>query len=233
MKHFKYEFNKSKQQLLPLFLMTSVSQIVFLYFFAVVGHFDHDETNSIMTGYSGVTGLASMVTLCVIAIYGSVLASKLIVRDYIGLNKNKTYLLPVSRKDLFNAKVMAFGLIIIGSEIAGLLAANIVFILSELLFPLVRHGVFNSLISFGVSIIVCVCFTLSIVLIASFVGIHRSSTISVVVSSVILVVIFGNILTRLIIGSSSLSILSSVVIILLTLAIKLLMENSIDHGEAE
>ena len=233
MKHLKFEFNKVKRYLMPLFYITVATQTAALYFFAVVGRFDHDETNSIMMSYAGIAGLASVITLCVMAIYGAVLASKFIVRDYIGLNKNKTYLLPVNRKEVFNAKVASLSLDVLISEVLGLVVADLIFVLTEMLFPLVSGSVTSHLGSLGVSAMVCVCFTASIILLASFVGIYRSSSISVVVTSVVLVVLLGNVLTRMMVSFSLLSILCALLIVLLTISAKSMMANLIDHGEAE
>ncbi len=87
--------------LLPLGLTTGILQLLFLYFFALVGRFDASDENNMLTSYSSVLGLATTGTMCVLAIYGTVMASQYLVRDYVGMNKSKTYLLPISRKELF------------------------------------------------------------------------------------------------------------------------------------
>lgn len=184
MKLFQFEYERIKKIIVPIASMALVLQLLFLYFFALVGRFDNSDHDSLLTGYNAVLGLATTGTMCVLAIYGTVLASQLLVRDYIGMNKNKTFSLPVNRSQLFLTRVMSFSLIFAVAELFGLLIANLIFSFSGIWLPLTVEQPLGHPINLITTIFASICLTLGIVLISSFIGIQFNSTIKSIVTSI-------------------------------------------------
>ncbi|WP_412989919.1 hypothetical protein ACLJJ6_02765 [Pediococcus siamensis] len=193
MQNFKFTLRKMKPGTLPLFLTTLFVQLGCLLFFAIVGRYDQQDANALLTHYSAVIGLASTATMCVLAIYGTVQINHLVVQHYIGTFKQQTFLLPVDRKQLFTSRLTAFAVGLILVQLLGLLVANFLFILTELFFPILLGSPWPYLNIFFQSMLVCSGLTLVIVLFSSFVGIYMGSTTKGIIASLIFVVLLSNI----------------------------------------
>jgi hypothetical protein len=231
MKYFNFEFSRMKKILIPLGLTTGVLQLLFLYFFALVGRFDTGGENTLLTGYHAVLGLATTGTMCVLVIYGTVLASQQLVRDYVGMNKSKTYLLPISRKELFYTKTKAFSAGLSLAMLVGLLGANLLFMLSNSIVPLTKDPSFSYIISIVVSTLACVSLTLAMVLSASFIGIKLNSTTKGIIASIILVVLLSNLSAITLIASEFGALLVAVVVMGVVIMIGIGMGHNIDRNE--
>ncbi|MDN2453410.1 hypothetical protein [Lactobacillus sp. UCMA15818] len=232
MKHFDFEFSRMKKMLLPLGLTTGVLQLLFLYFFALVGRFDHSDSNSVLTNYSAILGLATTGTMCVLSIYGTVLASKMLVRDYVGMNKSKTYLLPISRKELFYTKTKAFSAVISLPMLIGLLASNLLFMVMEVIMPLTTDQSITHITNILVSSITCICLTLAIVLFSSFIGIKLNSTVKGIIASIVFVVFLSNLSAIMLMSYEFVSLLVAVALIVLITVVGISMGHNIDKNEA-
>ncbi|MHC9532268.1 ABC transporter permease [Dellaglioa sp. L3N] len=232
MKHFRFEFNRMKKILISCTVITGSLQLLFLYFFALVGRFDTSENDSMLTGYMAVLGLATTGTMCVLAIYGSILASQLLVRDYVGMNKSKTYLLPTDRKKLFYTKVAVLSSIISVSEVMGLLFSNIIYNTLGIFIPLTIDNPINHIGNMIVSVIICICLTLLIILFSSFIGILMNSTVKVIITSIIFVVFLSNLSAILLSSFLILSLFISVLIIIIIILVSRSMGKYIEKSEA-
>ncbi len=232
MKHFNYEFTRMKHSTLPMFLLTFISQICFLYFFAIVGKFDQDQANNILTKSPAVISLASTATMCVIAIYGAVVISHLIVKDYVGMNRNRTYLLPTSRKELFYTKMLVFSYIVVIAQISGLLLSNLIFMLSEKIIPILKGSILNYWGDFLIASIICVGLTLTIILFSSVIGIQWTSPIKTIVSSIIFVVLLSNLSAMSIITFKLLTLLIVVLILVIAFFLILKLGDHIEKSDA-
>lgn len=232
MKHFDFEFSRMKKMLLPLGLTTGVLQLLFLYFFALVGRFDTSDSSNMLTSYSAVLGLATTGTMCVLAIYGTVLASQSLVRDYVGMNKSKTYLLPISRKELFYTKTKAFSAVISLAMIVGLLISNLVFMVMNVVIPLTKVSPLPHTINIVVSIIACICLTLTIILFSSFIGIKLNSTVKGIIASIVFVVFLSNLSAITLMSYKFVSLLVAIALVVLVTIAGISMGRSIDKNEA-
>lgn len=231
MKHFDFEFSRMKKMGLPLGLTTGVLQLLFLYFFALVGRFDTSDGSNMLTSYSSVLGLATTGTMCVLAIYGTVLASQCLVRDYVGMNKSKTYLLPISRKELFYTKIKALSAVISFAMIIGLLISNLVFVVMNVIIPLTKVSPLTHIINIVVSTIACICLTLTIVLFSSFIGIKLNSTVKGIIASIFFVVFLSNLAAITLMSYEFLSLLVAIAMVLLVTIAGIGMGRNIDKNE--
>ncbi|TFJ76086.1 hypothetical protein [Carnobacterium maltaromaticum] len=194
MKFYTFEIFKLRKLVIPIAILTFVSQLFITYFFAVIGQFEDTVGDQLLKSYSVVVGLASTITMCVVSIYGSTRISRYIVKDYIGDNRNRVFLYPIKRSQLYFIKNRTFGFILGFTQVLFLLLANIFFLIGETLFPIMEKPLANHWINLIFSILACALITLSIIFFSSLVGIYFSSTINTVVASIISVVVMANIL---------------------------------------
>ncbi|WP_203648468.1 hypothetical protein [Secundilactobacillus yichangensis] len=232
MEYFNYEFSRMKKILLPIGLTTGGLQLLFLSFFAIVGKFDTEDGNSMLTHYNAVLALATIGTMCVLAIYVTVLAGRYLVHDYVGMNKSKTYLLPISRKELFYTKTKAFSASISLAMAVGLLISNLAFMIMDTVIPLTRDQSFTHILNIIVSTIVCICLTLAVVLFSSFIGIKLDSTVKGIIASIIFVVFLSNLAAIALMSYEFVSLLIAVALIVIATMICISMGNEIDKSEA-
>lgn len=231
MKYFSFELFRMKKIILPLGLTTVELQLLFLFFFALVGRFDHSDSSNMLTNYNAVLGLATTGTMCVLAVYGTVLASQVLVRNYVGMNRSKTFLLPVSRKELFYTRLLALSSIIATAMIVGLLVANIVFDTLGLAVHLIARQPITGTPGLGVSIIVGTGLTLSVVLLSSFIGIKMNSTVKAIIASIVFVVFLSNLAAITLMSYTFVALLIIVILAVIVISLGLNMGNSIDKNE--
>lgn len=196
-RHYNYEKRKLTPIRYTIFLIAFLSQLVFLFFFAIVGHFESgDSSSDILKNISGIGGLASTITMCILAIYGAVLLNTIIIENYIGENRIRVYLYPYGRKKLFLLKVKCFVLVFLKFQFLGLVLSNVIFLLVEFVFPIVNsgEGIFSNLLMAINSSIASSLITLVVILFSGVIGIRFSSLPATIVSSIVLVVVLGNLI---------------------------------------
>ncbi|MCT2344517.1 hypothetical protein [Niallia taxi] len=192
-----FEWSKLKTVHNTIFLIAFLSQLVFLFFFATVGHFESGDTSSnILKNIAGIGGLASTITMCILAIYGATLVNSFIIENYIGENRVRVYLYPYGRKNLFLLKIKTFVLTFLKLQLLGLLLSDTIFLIGEFTFPIVnsKEGMLSNLLIAIISSITSALITLVIILLSGVVGIRYSSLPATIVSSIVLVVILGNLI---------------------------------------
>lgn len=99
---FDYELSKLNNKRCSLFIMAITIQLLSFSFFVLVGKFDAGEDT--ISSFKGIIALSNTVTMCVYVIIGSVMLRKDLVRFYIGEQRNRLFLFPVDRKNLFIKK---------------------------------------------------------------------------------------------------------------------------------
>lgn len=231
MKNIMFEFRRMKKIFGPLSLAALVLQLVFLCFFALVGRFDSSGSSSMLNDYSAVLGLATTGTMCVLAIYGTVLADRLFVRDYVGMNKSKTYLLPISRKELFYTKLVAFSAIVAATMIIGLVVSDLIFAAVRLLVPLAADRSDMNHLDLGLSILAGTGLTLAIILLSGFIGIRLNSAVKAIIASILFVVFLSNVSAITLMSHTAASLLAVAVLAILVIVGGLIMGDRIDKSE--
>lgn len=229
---FRYEYERLKTITLPLIGITCGLQLLFLYFFGLVGRYDPGERDGLLSGYRAVLGLATTGTMCAVAIYGSVLASRLLVRDYVGMNKSKTFSLPIGRRQLFLTRLLTFSLLLAGAVLVGLVVANLIFCVTGLWLPLTVDQPLGHLLALVIATVVCLCLSLAIILSASFIGIYFNSITKPIVSSIILVVLLSNLSALMLISFAPVSLILSFTLLVGIVIASLGMSRRIEKSEA-
>lgn len=190
---FLFEQKKIKPKGLIMLLITIFFQISFLYFFTLIGRFEHDD---ILKNYSTILGLSSTITICTLIIIGAIFVNKLIVADFIGDSRTRTYLYLDGRNKLYIRKTYAFAIIILGYLLFGSIIANVIYFFIESIFPILDinthiSNVFPTIIISTISIPIL---TTMIIIFSSIIGIWFSSPIATIISSVIFVTFIGNLI---------------------------------------
>ncbi len=231
MTYFKFEFNKLKRHIKGVLIWTAVVQLSGLYFFALVGRFDQGDSDHLLTQYPAVIGLASTVTMCIIGVYGAIISSKSVIRDYIGQNKIRIFLLPVRRRTLLVNKLLALVVLLVLGEFLGVLISDTIFTMSELIQPLVGDRLLPHILTFLQASFVSTGMMVSVVLFASLFGVWRSSAVSTIVAGVTLVILVSNMMAMLLISSGLSAVLITGIVLTLGMVSCQIMGNAIEKKE--
>lgn len=223
-KNYSFEVSQLKKYRLVIFSIAFFTQLLFLYFFTIVGRFDSAESDDILRNYISLSGLASTISMCMLVVYGTVVVNRFLVKNYIGENKARLYAYPVGRSQLFHTKVTAFLSTFFIFQLLGISLSNILFLIIETLFPILdtAQPAVVYLVEFFVTAIATVVLTISIIFLSSIVGIHLNSTVATMVTGIILIVIFGNILAMAFVSNLLITLSSAILIAVITgIAIKI------------
>ncbi|MGE7943439.1 hypothetical protein ACQKNB_15270 [Lysinibacillus xylanilyticus] len=232
MNYYHFEVSKMKKIILPTFTLTFLSQLIFTYFFVIVGKFEENDVDDILTSYPAILSLASTITMCIISVYGAVAISRHIVKNYVGDNRNRVFLFPIKRSRLYLIKNIVFGCILGLSQFVALLLVNLIFSIGETIFPILGKPIKSYWVDFIFVAVVCVLLTLSIVLFSSFIGIYFSSTMYTVITSIISIVVLANVSALSLINFQFAASIGASCVLLAMLPILRYVGKRIDESEA-
>ncbi|WLV83573.1 hypothetical protein [Lacticaseibacillus zeae] len=230
MRNLHFEISRLSKFFGSLNLTTMVLQLLFLYFFALVGRFDRSDDSNILTHPNVILALATTGTMCALAIYGTVVACQVLVGNYVGTNKSQTYLLPVGRKSLFYTKLAAFSLVVASAMIVGLFIANLVFNILESLFQLMTEQP-TGILDLLTSVFAGTFLTIAIILLSSFIGIKLNGKVKSMIASIVLVVLFSNLAAITMMSSKFITLIVAVVSMVIVILVGLTMGNGIENDE--
>ena len=177
-------------------IIAAIVQLLFLYFFTIVGRFEPPTQDNILNQYSSIVGLASTITICSLGIYEIIVMNRFIVYDFIGDNRTRTYLYPGGRNKLYYRKINVFMIASIRMLLIGSSTANIIFFLSERVAPILQNNidVSQDRITFIISPLMIALIATSLVIISSIAGIYFSSGTSTIIAGILFIVFFGNLI---------------------------------------
>lgn len=232
-KDILFEQKKMKGYSKIVIIATAATQLLFLYFFSVVGRFEPSDADNILKEYSAIVGLASATTICSLVIYGAVVINRFIVCDFIGDSRTRTYLYPEGRNKLYYRKITAFITTFMFMVLVGASIANIIFFSSESVVTILQsnENVSQDIATFIISSLVIALATTTMVIISSIIGIYFSSTVSTIIAGIIFVVFLGNFIAISFIKYQHLILLISILMILFTFLGVKMMGNRIKNDE--
>ena len=232
-KDILFEYNKIKKYNKVVIIATSIVQLLFLYFFTIVGRFEAPTADNILNKYSAVVGLASTITICSLTIYGTIVINSFIVCNFIGDSRARTYLYPGGRNKLYYRKTITFIITSILMLLIGSTIANIIFFVSENITPILQSNtnVSQDIITFVISPLVIGLIVTTMVIISSIAGIYFSSTTSTIIAGIIFVVFFGNLIAISFIKYQYILLLISTLMVFLDLFGIKMMGNKIRNDE--
>lgn len=194
--HIRYEFHKQATSFRGVTVTNAIVNLISLIFFSLVGHFEKSETHSILTDATGIMTLSATLTLSVAVIYGVIIGNKQVLKHYIGQAREQSFLFPNGRTTIFRNRLDAMCLHFLLSILPVLVFENLIFYafanalrieLSAFLAYCLKMLVIAVFVSF---------FSLFLVVISLIVGQQLQSTTTSVISAILLVAIFGNIVAH-------------------------------------
>lgn len=191
-KQFKYEYSKQKSSFRIFSITLFLIQTIAIIFFSLIGHLEHSDSSAILKNTVGIVSLSSVVSLSVAVIYGILLFNKFLLKSYIGISRERTYLFPEGREKVFYGRLSSlvsqtcinFLQILIFVNYIYLFVNNLTFLKSVNSWEGVGKIFFISLLT----TLLC----LFMVLISLLVGQKFQSTNVSIVTGIIVVVICGN-----------------------------------------
>lgn len=232
-KHFFFELNKVKKSSLIILISTIAVQLVALYFFTIIGRFEPSTEDDILKNYSGLMSLATTITMCILTVCGTVFVNRVIVVNYIGDNRMRLYLYPDGKAPLYYTKnvtvIVAFGL----AHLLGILVSNVIYIITETLFPILNSNipVVKYIDSFLIVPIIATVLTISMILGTSIIGIIFASPVAAVVFGIICVSCLGNLLAICFSSYLPLVLVSSLIIMIIVFLAIMLMGKRINRED--
>lgn len=117
-------------------LITMITMLGLLYFFAAIPLIDSSEADTLFQSYRSLIGLNNIIGMAIFSIMSAVMASKFIVEDYTEKKAILIFSYPVDRNKILNAKIiMVFAFTVIAMLICSSVVMAI-FFTTETLFPL-------------------------------------------------------------------------------------------------
>jgi len=196
--NFTYEYKKLKAVSVHLPLIIVLVEIIFLLFFAIIMMLGGEEGDIVdLINFEFIVPLVTTITFSVIAVYATYFMNKFLVSNYIGNTREKTYSFPRGRTNILIQKMYAFcfRMFVTFLPLVGFL--NIIFILLVYVFSLFVMAEVLSVILLATSFsFIAVLLVIMVVLFSILLGLKYHSTNSSLITSVVLVTILSNLLSR-------------------------------------
>lgn len=198
----EYEKIKTKKYMKNLNLFIVIVHIFSLIFFTIVGKLDNSEEDYILQNAFGLTSLATTITMSFTTIYVVYLMNRNFIIRYIGKSRERMYLYPSGRDEIFKNKLFTSISFLSKSFFSIVVLVNILFLLGSRIINIsFTGGLIYSLVDiFAISILAMLVSTTMIILSTLF-GIKFQSTNISLITSVGLVALLGNI----VVGTYSIS----------------------------
>lgn len=193
-KNFLYEQNKAKKYCKTIFIITIITQLIFLYFFTVVGKLDSSDSDVILKKYDSIIGLSSSITICVLTIYGAIISTRLIVCHFIGNSRIRVYLYPEGRGKLYKRKTYAFAILYVSMVLIGGAISNVIYFISEKILPIAQGNILKSGFTLIISPFIVSILSIAIIIVSCIVGIYFSSKVATIVASIIFIASISNLI---------------------------------------
>ncbi len=194
----KYESNKAKQYLKYLVILIPVVQIFSLSFFTLVGKFEKVDTDTILQSVRGIVTLSSTVTLSIITIYVIYILNKNLISRYIGTFRERTYIYPSGRNEMFTGKLKSVLCVYAILFIITLSIVNVIYIFFSNNVLLLNHTLhyFTDLLSILSIVNLSLIVSVTVILYSLIFGIKFQSTNISLITGIILIVIIGNVVAN-------------------------------------
>lgn len=200
----EYEKIKTKKYMKNLNLFIVLVHVFSLIFFTIVGKLDNSDGDYILQNASGLTSLATTITMSFTTIYVVYLMNKNFIIRYIGKSRERMYLYPSGRDEIFKSKLYTSLSFLSKSFFLILVLVNILFLFSSRIINISFSGglIYNLLDIFAISILALIV-SITMITSSTLFAIKFQSTNVSLITSVGLVALLGNIVA----GTYSISII--------------------------
>lgn len=193
----EYEQIKTKKYMKNLNLFIVLVHVLSLIFFIIVGKLDNSESDYILQNASGLTSLATTITMSFTTIYVVFLMNKNFIIRYIGKSRERIYLYPSGRDEIFKNKLFASLSFLSKSFFSIVILVNILFLFSSRIINISFTGglIYNLVDIFAISFLALLV-SITMIISSTLLGIKFQSTNVSLITSVCLVALLGNIVAE-------------------------------------
>lgn len=200
----EYEKIKTKKYMKNLNLFIGIVHIFSLIFFTIVGKLDNSERDYILQNAFGLTSLATTITMSFTTIYVVYLMNKNFIIRYIGRSRERMYLYPSGRDEIFKNKLFTSISFLSKSFFSIVVLVNILFLLGSRIINISFTGglIYNLVYMLSITILALLA-SITMITSSTLFGIKFQSINVSLITSVGLVALLGNIVA----GTYSISII--------------------------
>lgn len=200
----EYEKIKTKKYMKNLNLFIVIVHIFSLIFFTIVGKLDNSEGDYILQNAFGLTSLATTITMSFTTIYVVYLMNKNFIIRYIGRSRERMYLYPSGRDEIFKNKLFTSISFLSKSFFSIVVLVNILFLLGSRIINISFTGglIYNFVYILSITILALLA-SITMITSSTLFGIKFQSINVSLITSVGLVALLGNIVA----GTYSISII--------------------------
>lgn len=200
----EYEQIKTRKYMKNLNLFIVLVHVFSLIFFTIVGKVDNTDGDYILQNASGLTSLATTITMSFTTIYVVYLMNKNFIIRYIGKSRERMYLYPSGRDEIFKIKLFTSLSVFAKSFFSIVVLVNILFLFSSRIINISFSGglIYNLADMLAITILALIV-SITMITSSTLVGIKVQSTNVSLITSVGLVALLGNIVA----GTYSISII--------------------------
>lgn len=193
----EYEQIKTRKYMKSLKLFIVLVHVLSLIFFTIVGKLDNSEGDYILQNVSGLTSLATTITMSFTTIYVVYLMNKNFIIRYIGKSRERMYLYPSGRDEIFKNKLFTNLGFLSKSFFSIVILVNILFLFSSRIINISFTGelIYNLVDIFAISILALLV-SITMIILSTLFGIKFQSTNVSLITSVGLVALLGNIVAE-------------------------------------
>lgn len=193
----EYEQIKTRKYMKNLNLFIVLVHVLSLMFFTIVGKLDNSDGDYILQNASGLTSLATTITMSFTTIYVVYLMNKNFIIRYIGKSRERMYLYPAGRDEIFKNKLFTSLSFLSKSFFSIVILVNILFLFSSGIINISFTGglIYNLVDIFAISILALLV-SITMIILSTLFGIKFQSTNVSLITSVGLVALLGNIVAE-------------------------------------
>ncbi|MCW6702219.1 hypothetical protein NH288_09000 [Anaerococcus sp. NML200537] len=189
----EYEKIKTKKYMKNLNLFIVLVHIFSLIFFTIVGKLDNSGEDYVLQNASGLTSLATTITMSFTTIYVVYLMNKNFIIRYIGRSRERMYLYPSGRDEIFKNKLFTSISFFSKSFFLIVVLVNILFLFSSRIINIsLAGGLIYNLVDIFVISILALLVSITMITSSTLFGIKLQSTNVSLITSVVLVALLGN-----------------------------------------
>lgn len=193
----EYEKIKTKKYMKSLNLFIVLVHVLSLIFFTIVGKLDNSDGDYILQNASGLTSLATTITMSFTTIYVVYLMNKNFIIRYIGKSRERMYLYPSGRDEIFKNKLFTSLSFLSKSFFSIVILVNILFLFfSRIINISFTGGLIHNLVDIFAISILALLVSITMIILSTLFGIKFQSTNVSLITSVGLVALLGNIVAE-------------------------------------
>lgn len=193
----EYEKIKTKKYMKNLNLFIVLVHVLSLIFFTIVGKLDNSDGDYILQNASGLTSLATTITMSFTTIYVVYLMNKNFIIRYIGKSRERMYLYPSGRDEIFKNKLFTSLSFLFKSFFSIVILVNILFLFfSRIINISFTGGLIHNLVDIFAISILALLVSITMIILSTLFGIKFQSTNVSLITSVGLVALLGNIVAE-------------------------------------